>query len=45
MVQFVVTKAADASEKIVTGTPEEVAQHPTSYTGIYVKKALNHYKD
>ena len=27
------------------GTPEEVAKHTTSYTGMYVKKALNHYKD
>ena len=30
---------------VATGTPEEVAKHPTSYTGMYVKKALNHYKD
>ena len=30
---------------IATGTPEEIANHPTSYTGIYVKKALNGYKD
>ena len=30
---------------VATGTPEEVAKHPTSYTGIYVKKALNGYKD
>ncbi len=26
---------------VATGTPEQVAQHPTSYTGLYVKKALN----
>ena len=30
---------------VATGTPEELAKHPTSYTGIYVKKALNGYKD
>ena len=30
---------------VATGTPEELANHPTSYTGIYVKKALNGYKD
>ncbi|MBQ8163630.1 MAG: excinuclease ABC subunit UvrA [Clostridia bacterium] len=30
---------------VATGTPEEVAQNPNSYTGIYVKKALNGYKD
>ncbi|MBR2444408.1 MAG: excinuclease ABC subunit UvrA [Clostridia bacterium] len=30
---------------VATGTPEEVAQNPKSYTGIYVKKALNGYKD
>jgi len=29
---------------VATGTPEEVAEHPTSYTGMYVKKALNNYK-
>ncbi|MEM9771882.1 MAG: excinuclease ABC subunit UvrA [Cyanobacteria bacterium P01_D01_bin.73] len=27
-------------EIIVTGTPEEVAEHPTSYTGHYLKQAL-----
>ncbi len=26
---------------VATGTPEQVAEHPTSYTGLYVKKALN----
>ena len=30
---------------VATGTPEEVAKNPNSYTGIYVKKALNGYKD
>ncbi len=30
---------------VATGTPEEVAKNPSSYTGIYVKKALNDYKD
>ena len=30
---------------VATGTPEQVAQNPHSYTGIYVKKALNDYKD
>ena len=29
---------------VATGTPEEVAKNPHSYTGIYVKKALNDYK-
>ena len=29
---------------VATGTPEEVAENPNSYTGIYVKKALNGYK-
>ena len=26
---------------VTTGTPEQVAQHPTSYTGIYLKKQLS----
>ena len=26
---------------VATGTPEEVAENPASYTGIYVKKSLN----
>ena len=31
----------DAGGQIVcTGTPEQVAQHPNSYTGIYLKKVL-----
>ncbi|MBQ4585487.1 MAG: excinuclease ABC subunit UvrA [Clostridia bacterium] len=30
---------------VAKGTPEEVAKNPNSYTGIYVKKALNGYKD
>ena len=30
---------------VATGTPEEVAKNPNSYTGKYVKKALNNYKD
>jgi excinuclease ABC subunit A len=30
---------------VATGTPEEVASNPKSYTGMYVKKALNGYKD
>ncbi|MBQ2809408.1 MAG: excinuclease ABC subunit UvrA [Clostridia bacterium] len=39
-------EGGDAGGRIVaTGTPEEVAEHPTSYTGIYVKRALNGYKN
>lgn len=30
---------------VAVGTPEQLAMHPTSYTGKYVKKALNGYKD
>ena len=30
-------------EIIITGTPEEVAQHPTSYTGHYLKTALKQH--
>ena len=30
---------------VACGTPEEVAEHPTSYTGIYVKKLLQKYKE
>lgn len=30
---------------VVCGTPEEVAEHPTSYTGKYVKKMLKRYKE
>ncbi|MBQ3040051.1 MAG: excinuclease ABC subunit UvrA [Clostridia bacterium] len=30
---------------VASGTPEEVAKNPKSYTGIYIKKALNDYKD
>jgi excinuclease ABC subunit A len=30
---------------VVVGTPEEVAKNEKSYTGRYVKKALNDYKD
>ena len=29
---------------VATGTPEEVANHPTSYTGYYLKKILNRHK-
>ena len=32
-------------EMVVSGTPEEVAEHPSSYTGRYVKKMLKKYKD
>ncbi len=32
-------------EIVATGTPEQVAKNPKSYTGIYVKKALSDYKD
>ncbi len=35
----------EGGEIVAIGTPEEVAQNPKSYTGIYVKKALNEYKD
>ena len=35
----------NGGEIVATGTPEEVAQNPKSYTGIYIKKALNGYKD
>ncbi len=30
-------------EIIVTGTPEEVSNHPTSYTAHYLKKVLSHH--
>ena len=30
---------------VACGTPEEVAQNPNSYTGIYVKKFLERYKE
>ena len=30
---------------VASGTPEEVAEHPTSYTGKYVKKMLERYKE
>ena len=30
---------------VTSGTPEEVAEHPTSYTGKYVKKMLARYKE
>ena len=29
---------------VATGTPEEVAEHPTSYTGKYLKKWLERSK-
>lgn len=29
---------------VAVGTPEELAEHPTSYTGKFVKLALNNYK-
>ena len=29
---------------VATGTPEEVAANPTSYTGQYLKKVLNRFK-
>ena len=32
-------------EMIAQGTPEAVAEHPTSYTGQYVKKMLERYKE
>ena len=36
----------DRGGTVVTcGTPEEVAEHPTSYTGKYVKKMLERYKE
>ncbi|MBO5213082.1 MAG: excinuclease ABC subunit UvrA [Clostridia bacterium] len=35
----------EGGQIVAIGTPEEVAQNPKSYTGIYVKKALNGYKD
>lgn len=39
-------EGGDAGGTVVaTGTPEQLAKHPTSYTGKYVKKALNGYKD
>ena len=35
-------EGGDNGGKIVaTGTPEDVAKNPNSYTGIYLKKALN----
>ncbi len=30
---------------VASGTPEEVAEHPTSYTGKYIKKMLKRYKE
>ena len=30
---------------IAKGTPEEVAENPSSYTGQYIKKMLKRYKD
>ena len=30
-------------EILVTGTPEDVAQHPTSYTGQYLKRVLEQH--
>ena len=34
-------EGGDGGGTVVTcGTPEEVAEHPASYTGIYVKKSL-----
>ena len=30
---------------VACGTPEEVAENPASYTGIYIKKFLERYKD
>ena len=29
---------------IACGTPEEIAENPVSYTGIYVKKMLERYR-
>jgi len=30
-------------EIVVTGTPEEVAEHPTSHTGRYLKQVLKQH--
>jgi excinuclease ABC subunit A len=30
---------------VATGTPEQVASNPNSYTGQYLKKVLKRYKD
>ena len=30
---------------VAVGTPEEIAEHPDSYTGIYLKRALLRYKE
>ena len=30
-------------ELLVTGTPEEVAQHPTSHTGRYLSRVLEQH--
>ena len=39
-------EGGDGGGRIVAqGTPEEVAKNKKSYTGMYVKKALNGYKD
>ena len=32
-------------EVVISGTPEEVAETPNSYTGQYVKKMLKKYKE
>ena len=34
------TEGDGGGEIVCTGTPEEVAQHPTSYTGEFLKKVL-----
>ena len=33
----------DAGEIVVTGTPEEVGEHPTSHTGRYLKQVLEQH--
>ena len=30
---------------VAVGTPEEIAEHPNSYTGVYLNKVLNKYND
>ena len=34
---------AARGEVLVTGTPEEVAQHPTSHTGRYLSRVLQQH--
>jgi hypothetical protein len=43
MVNWMIDLGPDAGEIMVTGTPEEVAAHPTSHTGRYLKQVLEQH--